>query len=351
MNADNDTTQRLLYPLGSHVSPQPGHERLLAETVHWALRHRVVEPGSRSLHSLERMRSDLATVLAYPGASGERAQFISDFIGWYLLLDDAMEVVASEEHCVLQTTASFERCFAALTRPDELDEEPRDGLARGALDLARRARSLGSSAWRMRFYESIRTYYYQGVLHEITYCARGTVPGVEEFTNFRVESSGSYPIFDLIELAAARELPLNIAAHPTIQQLRRAAAVVISWANDIASFHKEQRGSSLNYPLLLMHQKGICARQALDETTRIHNAEIMRFMLMVQSALCTAVLDTPHVPDWLHDLQTVMRGLLEWQMRATRYTSGRSIGVRIVESDFRAPHLVYSAAANANHQP
>lgn len=330
------SAMKLLYPPWLHGAPRPGHEELLTETVSWALRRRVVEPASPSLPSLERMRSDLATVHAYPTATGERAQFISDFIGWYLLLDDALEAIDSEEGCLPRMSARFDRCFAALTRPGEFEEEEEeeepDGLVRGALDLGRRVRALSSPAWQARFHESMRTYYHQGVVHELAHGIRGTLPDFAAFTNFRVESSGSYPIFDLIELAGGRELPFEVATHPAIRRLRRVAAIVISWANDVLSSHKEHR-NPLNHPVLLVRHKGMEARQALNETVAMHNAEMLRFMAMKQSVLEEATLNTSCVRGWLDDLVMVMRGLLEWQLRATRYTSGRDLNVCIVEPD------------------
>ncbi len=332
MSTKTHSDMKLLYPPWLHAAPNPGHEALFTETVSWALRQRVVEPSSPSLYSLERMRSDLATVHAYPTASGERAQFISDFIGWYLLLDDALEAIGPEESCLPRMSARFDRCFAALTRPGEFTEEEPDGLVRGALDLGRRVRALSGPAWLARFHESMRTYYHQGVVHEIAHGMRGTLPDFAAFTNFRVESSGSYPIFDLIELARGRELPLEVATHPAIQKLRRVAALVISWANDILSSHKEHR-NPLNQPVLLVRHKGMEARQALNETVAMHNAEMLRFMAMKRNVLREATLDTSSVRGWLDDLVMVMRGLLEWQLRATRYTSGRNLNVCIVEPD------------------
>jgi hypothetical protein len=333
MSTETHSDMQLLYPPWPHVAPGPGHETLLSRTVSWALRQRVVEPASPSLYSLERMRSDLATVHAYPTATGERAQFISDFIGWYLLLDDALETIDPEERFLPRMSARFDRCFAAMTQPSELEEEEEsEALVAGALDLGRRVRALSSPAWQARFHESLRTYYHQGVVHEIAHRARGTLPDFAAFTDFRVESSGSYPIFDLIELARGRELPLEVAAHPAIQELRRVAAIVISWANDVLSSHKERR-TPLNHPVLLVRHKGMDAQQALDETVAVHNAEMLRFMTIKQNVLREAALDTSGVRGWLDDLVMVMRGLLEWQLRATRYTSGRHLSVRIVELD------------------
>jgi hypothetical protein len=326
------SAMKLLYPPWLHVAPRPGHEALLTETVSWALRQRVVAPASPALHSLERMRSDLATAQAYPTATGERAQFISDFIGWYLLLDDALEAIGPEESCLPRMSARFDRCFAALTRPGEFKEEEPDGLVRGALDLGRRVCSLSSPVWQARFHESMRTYYHQGVLHEITHSMRGTLPDFAAFTDFRVESSGSYPIFDLIELARGRELPFEVATHPAIKKLRRVAAIVISWANDVLSSHKEHR-NPLNHPVLLVRHKGMEARQALNETVAMHNAEMLRFMMMRKNVLREAALDIPSVRGWLDDLVMVMRGLLEWQLRAARYTTGRNLNVCIVEPE------------------
>src|SRR5688572_26371573 len=86
---DRDIT--LFYPADWHVTVRAGHEELLEGTMRWAVEQGIAQPSSWSHRSLERMRSDLATVLAYPAAHGKAAQFISDFIGWYLLLDDELE--------------------------------------------------------------------------------------------------------------------------------------------------------------------------------------------------------------------------------------------------------------------
>ena len=103
----------LFYPMDWEPTPRAGHEALLARTMRWGVELGVVYPGSPRYRSLQRMRSDLATALAYPDARGQNAQFISDFIGWYLLLDDALE--AAED--LSRMTARFDECLAALTDP------------------------------------------------------------------------------------------------------------------------------------------------------------------------------------------------------------------------------------------
>ena len=176
----------------------------------------------------------------------------------------------------------------------------------------------------------MQTYFYDGVLPEINHRVRGTLPSMTEYTELRVESSGSYPIFDLIEPAIGIELPPDIAAHPLIQHARKVAAVVISWANDVLSCHKERgpRGA-LNLPALLVADCGLSDGQALDVTVGIHNAEMRHYLSLKQDVLKVAALDCAAVHAWLRGLDVVMRGLLGWQLEAARYTYGRQLAVRI----------------------
>jgi len=327
---DNDI--HLFYPMDWQITPRAGHDTLLAATLHWSVHGGVVQPGSSLHRSLSHMRSDLATVLAYPSSIGDTAQLISDFIGWYLLVDDHLESVNQGDLQPGRMSAVFERFLEMLFEPGASSEPTDSGLLAGAMDLGTRFRALASTAWLARFRESMRTYFYLGVLPEIIHRMRRTLPSPIEYVEIRVDSSGSYPIFDLIEIATGDELPEEIAAHPLIRKLRRAAAVTISWANDVLSFHKEGGArSALNLPHLLMADCGLTEQQALNIAVRYHNAEMRYYLSIQQEVRELAALDCALVRAWMHGLDTVMRGLLEWQLLAARYTLGRSITVRVAD--------------------
>ncbi|MGK3970030.1 terpene synthase family protein [Sorangium sp. So ce118] len=326
-----DAGMSLYYPVEWRGQLRSQHRSLLDGTVCWALQKRVVQPESRAHRSLERMRSDLATGLAYPSATGGVAQFLSDFIGWYLLLDDMMESLIQPDCTQPSLSSLFDRYLHALAEPDASSGDPQDGLLQGALDLGVRLRALGSPAWRARFCGSMRTYCYRGVLAEVEHRSARTVPGLREYVELRAESSGSYPIFDLIEVASGQELPATIAEHPAMRELRKVAAVVISWANDVLSFHKERRRPhALNLPGLLMHHQGLGDEQALQRAVLMHNEEMRWFVSIKQQLLGWSGADGVAVRSWLHGLDVVMRGLLEWQLLAARYTHGRSLDLRVV---------------------
>jgi hypothetical protein len=317
------------------IVPNGRHEELQAATLLWSVERGVVRPASPAHRSLARMRSDLATVLAYPGARGHSAQLISDFIGWYLLLDDELESSGARDDLTLAAMPSiFDRYLEALAGacgPCPAGEAPGE-LLRGALDLGVRLRALGSPAWQARFLRSMRTYFDQGVLPEMIHYAHGTLPSMSEYAELRVDSSGSYPIFDLIELASERELPERIAAHPLIRELRRSAALTISWANDVLSFHKEKhpdRTGALNLPRLLMTDGGLSEQQAFQVSVGIHNGEMRHYLRLQQAVREDAALDPATVQPWLRDLDVVMRGLLEWQLLAARYTELRGLKVSV----------------------
>lgn len=322
----------LYYPAEWRAQLRSQHGSLLDGTVRWALQNRVVQPESRAHRSLERMRSDLATGLAYPSATGGVAQFLSDFIGWYLLLDDVMESLSQPDVTQPSLSSVFDRYLHALAEPGaSSDHPPDDGLLHGALDLGTRLRALGSPAWRARFCGSMRTYFHRGVLAEVEHRSARTVPGLREYVELRAESSGSYPIFDLIEVASGQELPATIAEHPAMRELRKVAAVVISWANDVLSFHKERRRPhALNLPGLLMHHNGMDDEHALQRSVLMHNEEMRWFITIKQQLLGWSGADGVAVRSWLHGLDVVMRGLLEWQLLAARYTHGRSLDLRVV---------------------
>lgn len=329
---DGDVT--LFYPADWQVTARAGHEDLLEGTMRWSVEQGIVQPGSSSHRSLERMRSDLATVLAYPAAHGEAAQFISDFIGWYLLLDDELESSSGHgEDDLRRMPALFDQYLDALTDPSAFQAPDMSGLLRGALDLGARVDGLASPAWQARFWESMRTYFYHGVLPEMTHSVRKTLPSLTEYTELRIDSSGWYPISDLIELSSGMELPTEVAAHRLVQEIRKVAAITISWANDILSFHKEQTGQrGLNLPFLLMSDCDLQEAHALRATAGIHNAEMRRYLSLKQEAQSVNGFDSAAMRSWLRNMDIVMRGLLEWQFLAARYTQGRSLAVRVMDT-------------------
>jgi hypothetical protein len=98
------------------------------------------------------------------------------------------------------------------------------------------------------------------------------------------------------------------------------ASFIITWDNDIFSYHKERRGAGyyLNALRVLEQERGLTPAQALDAAISQRD-RVMCLFTTVSEQL--AEQGSPQLRQYLHSLRCFIRGAQDWGISSVRYTT------------------------------
>lgn len=240
-------------------------------------------------------------------------QLGSDLITWMFLFDDAVgeglpEGGASEHAKVL---ASYADVLHTQRRPQ--DAGPfHDSL----VELLVRASRLGASrAWMTRFAEDMCGYF-RGCALESVLRKRGGGLELGAYCSLRAQTIGTRPVFALIELGSGRSVSTEAHRDPKFVELRRRAALLTAWVNDIYSYPKELADSDgLNLVAITLRTTPNLER-SLQQVVARYNRELEEFELMARR-YCTS---DSHTASYLDDLAMWVHGNRAWTRVCGRYT-------------------------------
>ena len=312
----NNKWLALEYPSRSEaVADQVGARRLQLVSIEWCKSYFTGE-----IDHLEKALSGLDTglfsVLVYPGASREAAQFLSDFMAWWFLLDDRLECGHIEEGAGKRQQALFRSYINALDGSAVVGEIE-DCFVLAARELGLRMPEYARAEFIKRFSDSMKSWLFKGIEKELALRRDPPKSDVESYFRIRPFSSGALPTLYLSELASTH-INLKEASNPLIAELLEKAGRIIYLGNDIFSYHKEAgRGSSFNLAVIMQRTKGMDEREAISECARYHNEAAIRYMELREQ------LDSfPHSSpgrSWLNGIDRVLAGLVAWQNTVLRY--------------------------------
>jgi hypothetical protein len=302
----------LFYPWRSVAAPQG--RRLSEDAEEWAARHR--------LFATEKLAKKFAAVevgslaaLVYPGAPHEAQQTIADFLGWVFLEDDIFdEEDANEPPRLAHLLTAFAEVLDGLEPPPDA---PPAVLA--LADVRARLRALGSEASFRRFADSMRAFWFDGVLAEAEQRSEPGLPSLERYLDLRMISVGALPCFDLIELAYGFTLHEDVVTDAEVVEMRRLGTLEIALTNDVFSYEKELKaGDPLNFVHLMHQHHGISLDDAFDRTIRVHNDVIAQFDVIAHDVERRG----PALRLYVEGHRRWMRGAWDWQTAARRYRGG-----------------------------
>ena len=302
----------LTYPADSRpVADQIRARRLQVNTQEWCK-----EFFANDIPNLEKVLIKLDTglfsVLVYPGAKTEAAQFLSDFMAWWFLLDDRLECGHNKEQSTKKRHALFRSYIASLQGSAAIGEIE-DCFVLAARELGRRLPQFAGPALCQRFCDSMKNWLFKGIEKELAICGNPEKNDVDSYFQIRPFSSGVLPTLYLGELASV-QIPHGKAHNPLIDEFLEKAGRLIYLGNDIFSYHKEvDRPCNFNLAIILKREKALSEKGALTECARFHNEALCEYLEL------KARLKELSVGAWLQGMDNVLTGLIEWQMSAKRY--------------------------------
>lgn len=298
-----------------------------ARTLQWSERMGFA-PDARALKKISKIQVDDIAARTYPTADPDLLQLTSDMLTWFFVSDDQYDErqLGASPQKLKKIFANFVRILESGSR--RLAISP---LGAALLDLRERLTQRADSVWLTRFTASMSLYFH-GCLQEAENRQAQLTPEFDEYCQIRRASVGTYPCFDLFELAMKQRCPEALIQAPALAALRDLATDAVAWINDIVSYQKESSFSDPhNMISVLMNDCGISQAEACDKTVEIINEQLDSFIHLAGKAR------TPQDAaenEYIEGLESWIRGVYDWSFTSERYSS------EYVELSQQATHIL-----------
>jgi hypothetical protein len=306
---------QLYCPFPETINPHAN--RVQQGTITWARGLNLLQREA-AYKRLNRLQYGMLTARAYPTASTETLQIITDWCTWLFLLDDQCD-----EAGIGRNPGELSRVHLRLL--DVLSgvapDSHADPLVHALWDLHKRLVAHAPEGWPARFRASVAQYFAANVW-EATNRRDGGVPDSATYRAMRPFTSAVYPCLLLIELADSLRLSADVYAHATLQVLALMTNNVISWANDLVSLEKErQSGDVHNLVLIVANEERLPLRAAVERVVGLHDAEVRAFITLSQRLPTMVSAVDAGFDRYIFGMRSWMRANLDWSLAAVRYRS------------------------------
>ncbi|EPQ55293.1 terpenoid synthase [Gloeophyllum trabeum ATCC 11539] len=291
-------------------SVNPHYERAGAESSAWVISQQLF-PNKRRL-AFVLGNNELLASRAYPRADYDRLRTCLDFINLLFVVDEISDEQSGED--ALKTGLIV---IKTMQDPSYADDSQVAKITREfRVRLLRHARP----NFLRRFLKTWEDYAI-AFAQEAELRENGQVLDVQAYTELRRENSGVRPCFHLIEYAAGSDIPDEVFANPTFEDLFLCALDMISWSNDLYSYNVEQsKGQDGNNIIrVLMEERNLSLQEACDYVGVYFQDLMDRFQSSRQKLPSWGVKTDKAVSDFLDGLENWVATNLEWSFLTQRY--------------------------------
>jgi hypothetical protein len=157
-----------------------------------------------------------------------------------------------------------------------------------------------------------------GVVWEADHRSKGLVPTFDDYTLMRRHSGAVPAVQALLELGTDGGLDADQRDSPPVRVVSDIANFIISWDNDIFSFHKESRGRRywLNAVRVLSHERGLTLENAVRECVNQRD-QATGLYLRIRDHLARS--GNARLSGYLRALDSFIRGAQDWEITSVRY--------------------------------
>jgi hypothetical protein len=290
------------------------------QAVQWAFEYELIS-SQQDRHGMDVSHYTLLMARAYPTADPAALQLIADWNTWTFLLDDYFDehVIGRNPDAVEHLHSQILSTLAGAT-PDAHDSRRIHALH----NIASRLRALRDGEWMARFSACVRETL-AASLWEARNRRISVVPAADDYSYWRLFTSGVFCYFALIEVAEQISLPAFVLDHPVIQQLARSANYVICWSNDIFSFAKELAcGDVHNLVYIVQHERHLALDDAIAFVAQRHDEEVRAFQRLRAALPRFGGFVDNFVQRYVRGLEAWMRANMDWSMATQRYQPTRT---------------------------
>ena len=291
----------------------------------------------RSQDQLERMRgNDCAGFYGriMPTAQADRLQLAVDWCYLMFAFDDIHCDEGPASTRAGEFVALASKVVRVLETPDAemgVRSSIQDAFLPPVRDLALRGRALGTNTQVRRIIDGHRAWFF-GVLWEFGYRAQDRTPALNDYAHMRQHTAGGTATTGWMEIVDGAEIPDREMDSPAVRALAELAFAIASWDDDLFSYGKElwfasrtptSAGCKLNLVDILARERDYVLEEALWEAVQLCNRLTYRFIELRDQVWPKA---SAPLRDYLDHLTHLLRGNIEWGLKAGRYRNpdGRS---------------------------
>ncbi|MDI2130048.1 selina-4(15),7(11)-diene synthase [Yinghuangia seranimata] len=312
-------TQRLAVPpiySPFQAAVHPRYAAIDKQTIDWADKFQIGSEALRTKLVTHEIGTFAARIL--PEGREEAIGIVADFVLWLFGVDDGH----CEEGSLGTDPKELVAVLSRLTRIAQNPEAPMmldDPLARGLRDLRQRIAVHASPVQTARWVDALREYF-MSVVWEASHRTLGTVPDLNDYTLMRLYDGATSVIPPMMEFAYGYELKPNERDDLRVRALAEMAYFLITWDNDIFSYHKESRAGQyyLNVLRVLEYHDNLTPEQALPTVIAQRDRVTCLFLRIREQVLATA---STELRQYIDSLAAFIRAAQDWGVSSRRYTT------------------------------
>lgn len=252
---------------------------------------------------------------AFPTAGRKELFIAAEFNTWLFLLDDKNDESMFGKMDFLDMI--YSAVMSILDNKMVIAPKEVSPLTESFADLWSRMKKISTPAWQLRFVQSMKDYL-DACIWEAGNRINQLSPSVADYIEKRPYTGALFADIELIEVVEKIYLPERVYAHETVKQLSLACNNVVCWANDIFSFDKERRhGDVHNLVLVLKEERNLTLAEALEETARMHDAEVERFISLSEQLPYFSEIINSELERYVSILRAWMRANMDWSFSDT----------------------------------
>ncbi|GCD33712.1 terpene synthase [Streptomyces chrestomyceticus JCM 4735] len=276
-----------------------------------------------------------------PAAPAGRLQLAVD---WCVLMFAFDDLHCDEGPASLRAedfTGFATRLLRVLEAPGTVRGGPADPFLAAADDLAARCRAAGTPVQVRRMVDGHRAWFL-GVLWEFGCRLRDRTPSLDDYAHLRQHTAAGTATMSWTEIIDGTEIPGAVMDSPAVRALNELAFTTAAFDDDLFSYGKERWLAArspyssrcrLNLVDILAAEHGLGLEAALAAAVDLCDRLTLRFIQLRDRVLPTAC-----APLRLHldHLSHLIRGNIEWGLRAGRYSNpdGRHPGAVTTTGSF-----------------
>ncbi|MGC0421045.1 terpene synthase family protein [Embleya sp. AB8] len=289
----------------------------------WIRAFRLVA-GEEAMPAYLSWRMSRLAARTYPECDATQLTLMADYVGFTFVVDDQFDC-----HPELSSAAVRELIDPLLevldwdTTADFAKEPP--GV-RAWADLWHRLCQGMPRSWVRRCAASFRDYY-EAVVAEAVVRESGRTPGVDEFVELRLDSSGVRPAFDLIERAGRFTLAESLVADARFGELCEQGVRHIGWVNDVFSANRElfTAGQRYNLVPVLEEPQDYTWFEARKRAYTMADDSLARFLRIkgelpgIYRRLDLSEQERTDADTYVRGMENWMGGHIRWYPESSRY--------------------------------
>lgn len=266
-----------------------------------------------------------------PDANIDRLQLAVDWCFLGFVLDDVMCDEGSPSASIGPFADLAAKSLRVLEVPTAEVGDAKDVFIPPARDIARRTKAMATPTQVRRAVDAHRAWYF-GVLWEFGFRSTKTYPAIDDYAYMRQHAAGGLSTICWLEIIDGAEIPESEMSSPQVRAVSELALTTAALDDDLFSYGKEQwiaradpakTDPNLNMVDILVTVHGYTVDAALLYVTELCNRLTLRFIQLRDRIQVKA---SAPLNDYLRHLSHLLRGNIEWGLRAARYSDpdGRS---------------------------